>query len=325
MDTIYLLDSFVTTHPGAAYRLFPFGTLVKNGKRREITPEYAATFKLPHFKPPVKLGSHRDETPAGGHIIALEVRSDGLYAVPELNENGAKALADGAYRYHSPEVVWDDGGIEDPMTGEIIPGPLIIGDALLHTPHLGESAALYEIQTIEEKNMSEETYPVPKGIWDKFTAWLDRLAEPPKEPELPAVDLEQMTALQAERDEYKARLEAFQAEQGRKARVEKFEGELKQTKADASLAGLLADLTDEQAETILRQLRALSAQAEASDITTPLGSDAPAPDDPVAAFDSAIQRIRDEKKVDYVTALNEVIRKAPELYQAYNAATKKEK
>src|SRR5512139_4007279 len=160
MDTTYLIDNYVTTNQGPAYRLFPFGVIYKNGKRREITPEYAAQFKLPHFRPAVKLGSHEDTTPAGGFIVALEVRDDGLYAVPEWNEKGETAMQDGAYRYHSPEVLWDDGAIENPADGSLITGPLILGDALLHMPHLGEATALYSIEPItEEQKMENVTVP----------------------------------------------------------------------------------------------------------------------------------------------------------------------
>ena len=142
----YLIDVFATVKPGVAYRLFPFGVIVKNGVKREITPEYARRFRLPHFKPPIKLGSHADTTPAGGFIVGLEVRDDGLYAIPEHTEQGAAVLADGSYRYHSPEVIWEGGGLENPADGEEIAGPLIVGDALLHTPHLGEAAALYNVE-----------------------------------------------------------------------------------------------------------------------------------------------------------------------------------
>jgi len=157
----YVITDFVTVAAGEPFRLLPFGQIVKNGRKREVTRELAARFRLPHFRPPIKLGSHKDETPAGGHIVALEVRDDGLYAVPEYNDEGAAALARGAYRYHSPEIVWE-GGLEDPQTGDVQDGPLIIGDALLHTPHLGEAAALYTADITQgEQKMNEGTVTVP--------------------------------------------------------------------------------------------------------------------------------------------------------------------
>jgi hypothetical protein len=144
MDLL-ILDRFTATQPGEPYRLLPFGVIYKGGKRREVTKQLAATFKLPHFKPAIKIGSHEETTPAGGFIVGLEVRKDGLYAVPEFTDKGLKVLADGSYRYHSPEILWE-GGFEDPTTGKLLEGPLIIGDALLHMPHMGEAAALYQVQ-----------------------------------------------------------------------------------------------------------------------------------------------------------------------------------
>ena len=117
METTYVLDNYVTTTAGNPFRIFPFGVIYKNGVKREITPDFAKQIKLPHFKPPIKLASHDDSAPAGGFIVGLEVREDGLYAVPEWNEAGLKAIQDGAYRYNSPEIIWGDGAIENPVTG----------------------------------------------------------------------------------------------------------------------------------------------------------------------------------------------------------------
>jgi len=44
------IEEFVNVKAGEAYRLFPFGKIVKGGKVREITPEFARTIQLPHFK-----------------------------------------------------------------------------------------------------------------------------------------------------------------------------------------------------------------------------------------------------------------------------------
>lgn len=320
MDSIYLIDDFVATRPGDPYRLFPFGRIVKNGKVREITPELAARFRLPHFKPPIKLGSHEEPTPAGGHFVKLEVRNDGLYGYPEWNDKGVQAMNDGAYRYHSPEVIWEDGAMENPETGEYIEGPLIVGDALLHMPHLGEAARLYGVEPIAkgDNTMTVETVNVPKNIWDKFTAWLDRMSEPPAEPETPEelqVKPDEFDAVVKERDDFRARLEAIEAEKERAARVEKFESELKDTKADPELAALLADLTDEQAERITREIKALSAQA--AELDGEQGSEGEAITEPAAAFDAAIRAVMEEKKVLYHQAFEIVKAEQPELFNAY--------
>jgi hypothetical protein len=143
--SMFVIDDFVATQAGEPYRLLKFGIIKKGGRIHVFTPEVASQFKLPPFKPAIKLGSHEETTPSGGSIVKLEVRSDGLYAYPEFTAKGHQAIAEGNFRYHSPEIVWEDGAMETNDRGWIS-GPLVIGDALLHTPHLGEAAALYSAE-----------------------------------------------------------------------------------------------------------------------------------------------------------------------------------
>ncbi len=328
-NTIYLYDEFVSVTAGNPFRLFPFGTVYKGGKKHEITPEYAGRMKLPHFKPPIKLSSHEDNAPAGGFIVGLEVREDGLYALPEWNEAGQRAMQDGAYRYQSPEIIWE-GGFEDPKTGNLIEGPLIVGAALLHMPHLGDDVALYHVEPIEKGDnpMTVEKIEIPKGLYEKFSAWLDGLTNKPPE-QLPAEPVkveesDEFKAVAQERDSFKAELDALKAEQAKREAVSKFEGELKDAKADPELAEILAGLTPEQAEPIMRQIKALAAQTEVQveGEVGDGGSAAPAGDNPAAEFDAEIKRIQAEEKVDYGAALLKVAQTKPELYDAYVKARK---
>lgn len=312
----YLLTELVAVQPGQPYRLLPLGKMVKNGKTRELTADLLAKFRLPHFKPPVKLGSHAETTPAGGHITGLEVRADGLYAIPELNEQGAQAIENGSYRYHSPEVIWEDGGMEDPQTGETIAGPMIVGDALLHTPHLGEAAALYQVEPMEVK-MSEQFVQVPTSFWDKFMAKLfpDKPEPEPKPPE-PDNKPDLMEAVVKERDELKAEVEKIKAEEGRKVRLDKFTAELKETKV-AEGAEFLVAMTDEQSAWVIQQFKALSEQIKTGDLLGEQGSGGEGPSEsPVNALDAAIKARQAEKKIDYMTALNELRDEKPELFTA---------
>ena len=308
----YIIDNYVSTKPGQAYRLLPFGKIVKNGKVREITPEYAATFKLPHFKPPVKLGSHNDETPAGGHIVGLEVRVDGLYAIPEWNEKGDASMNDGAYRYHSPEVLWDEGGIENPENGTVIRGPLILGDALLHTPHLGEKTAFYSFEKIGDTTM-EENITMPKSLWDKFVAPLFERAPEVKEVEKLPEDYE---AAKRERDEYKTKIMEIEQTKERTARVEKFTVALKETKVNFELSELLADLPEEKADAILKEFKALSAQIDESKLTGEKGADTAIETDPKAAFNAAVLAVANEKKINYNAAFEEVKATQADLFKS---------
>lgn len=321
MGDYLLVDNFVGVRAGDSIRLLPYGAIYKNGKRRVITPEVARSFKLPNWKPPIKLGSHDDAAPAGGFIVGLEARDDGLYALTEFTDKGAKAIEEGDYRYHSPEILWEGGGLENAQTGEIEPGPYIVGDALLHTPHLGEAAALYHYE--EVSNM--ETVEVPKSMWEKFTAWVDRaLATPQPDPEpepAPAApadpEPDKFAALAQERDDLAAKLAAIQAEAERKAKIDAFGAKLAETKAAQDGAELLAGMTAEQSEWVLTQFAALSAQIDAS-LTGEVGSGAQgdASDNPKETIHRRTLALMAEKQIDYNAALDVVRAEAPDLFAA---------
>lgn len=306
MQNSTLIQDFVTVKPGEPFRLFPFGTIYKSGKRRDITPEYARTISLPHFRAPIKLGSHEDVTPAGGFITSLEVRSDGIYAVPEWNEKGLQAIENGSFRYNSPEILWS-GGLENPSDGSAINAPLILGTALLHTPHLGEATALYEVEIIKENNM-EENVTFPKSFFDKFIApWLARDPEVKEVEVVKTIEPEDYAATKLERDELKAKIETQEAASLKAGRVEKFTAELKETKANVDIAELLADLPGDKAEQVMSQFKALSAQIDESNLLGEKGKEGGETEgDPKAAFNAIVLSIMAEKKIDNYNAAFEV-------------------
>lgn len=325
METTYLLDNYTTVKAGEPYRLFPFGKIVKNGKTREITPQSAAEFKLPHFKPAIKLGSHDDTTPAGGHMQKLFVRNegnpatDGLWVLPEWNDKGGQALADGAFRYHSPEVIWEDGALENPTDGSLINGPLILGDALLHAPHLGEATALYQVEKITGVSNMEENITLPKSFYDQFVAPLFKKPEV----EVKTVVPEDYEATKLERDNFKAQIEKQEADKLRQGRVEKFSAELTETKASPELAELLADLPEDKAGAIMKQFRSLSEQINTTAILGEQGSEGQAIEDPKAAFNAIVLKYSAEKKIDYNSAFEIVKTENGDLFA--QAFAKKEK
>lgn len=308
----YILDKFVSTKPGEPYRLLPFGKITRGGVMHEITPEYAAQFKLPPFKAPIKLGSHEDETPAGGHLIRLEVREDGLYGYPEFTEKGTRAFNDGDYRYHSPEVIWDGGALE--TSDGVIDGPLIIGDALLHHPYLGESTAFY---SVKENDMTQEYVQVPKSFWENLlNAFKPKQEEPPvTEPPAPDLKPEEFKAAVKERDDYKAQLDALKAEQAAKALradlaaqlqdKEKFGSMYVELKTAEEAATMMSGMTPEQREWCMRNFSALIAQVNESKLFGEHGSETAPPigADPKAEFNAQVEAIRREKSIDYNAAL----------------------
>ncbi len=336
-NTTYLVDEFVNTRLGEPFRLFPFGNLVKGGTKRTITPEMAAQFSLPHFKPPIKLGSHNDPTPAGGHIVELRVLDDGLYAVPEWNEQGEKAVKDGAYRYHSPEVIWADGALENPDDGSMIDGPLIVGDALLHMPHLGEAASLYEVKPLkkESNKMIVETVEVPKkwydGLADVFKTQPKQTKDPDPEP-VDVFETEEYKVAKQERDELEAKINTMEAD----AEKEKLHAEIVADLQDKDKFGtmyieldaaqeaseMLASLNEEQREWVTRNFKAFIAQIDESNLTGEEGSSTEADDNPAQAFNSAIKAIQAEQELGYAQALVIATETKPELFGAYQKAQK---
>jgi len=311
------IDNYVNVKPGDPYRLFPFGKLFKGGKEINITPEYARQFGLPHFKPPIKRGSHDDAAPAAGHIVGLEVRDDGLYAIPEYNEQGGEALKQGDYRYHSPEVIWDNGWLEHPQTGAKIKGPLIVGDALLHTPHLGENAALYSID-IKEKIMSENTVTVPEGFWDEVKGFFASI----KKEEEPRDDF---AAIQAERDKYAAELEQMKAEHAKAeafAAVKKefstdeFGAAYQQMGEDEETVEMLSGMNGKQRDWIMTKLRSLSAQIKESALIDEQGREDGDPATPVEQYTALVAKYEKEG-LNKVQAHDKIVAEHPDVIAAH--------
>lgn len=353
-DSVYVIDNYVSTRPGEPYRLLPFGMVKRagGGPAKMITPEFASRFRLPHFDPPIKLGSHDDTTPAGGHMKSLFVRNegnpetDGLWVMPEMNDKGAKAAEGGDYKYHSPEIIWEDGAIEDATKGEWIQGPLIVGDALLHVPALGKAAALYTASTLpvekEDNDMSIENVSVPKSLLDnllsKFIPAPGGEPQKPTEPDNYAAQVEtlkaQAAANQQRADELSAQLAAIETENAHKATVstlaaelqnkEKFGATYVELSVATAAAEVLAGMTDEQRTWVMRNFAAMTAQINETLIATEHGSGADG--DPNAgapeAFNAVVTALAAERKIDYVTAFEAVRVEKPELFAQYVAAQK---
>lgn len=329
-NTTFLIDEFAVLETIRdnllKIRLFPFGRLVKNGKERFITPELAARFRLPHFKPPLKLGSHANDQPAGGRIVSLEVGDDGLYGIVEATEKGQRVIADRDYNYHSPEVIWEDGFLEHPETGEEIRGPLIVGDALLHNPHLGESAALFSIEPIISDGgdpMTDYTEMIPVSALDKLAAFFKRTeSQPePEQPEpQPADQVDYATELQArdaEVERLSSEIQAMKAEQEHGQRVSHFAAEL--PKEGEDVHQLLAKMNGETAEMLTARFKALYAQIEHQPDQDVGGAGSPEEtgEDPVRVLNSAVEKYAAEHNVDYNKAFKAVALERPDLIQAY--------
>jgi hypothetical protein len=331
-DTTYLLDNFAILERLSdtllKIRLFPFGRVIKDGVERIITPELAARFKLPHFRPPLKIGGHAVDAVGGGLIVGLEVGEDGLYGLVNVNDRGNQAIEEKQYGFHSPEVIWDDGFLEHPDTGEPIHGPLIVGDALVHTPHLGEAAALFSVEPILDGGtdaMADNTVPVPIPFWEKLMARFDRPEDDPEPAPQPQVQQEDYAAeyqeAQGKIETLTAELHTLRAEQEREARVAHFATELPDE--GEGLHALLAGLDEGDSEAIATRFKALYAQIEQQP-DADVGN-AGNPDeglDPSMALDAVVQAYAAEHGVNYPTALAAVAKEQPELVTQYQGGNK---
>lgn len=267
--------------------------------------------------------------------------TDGLWVTPEMTEKGQKAQADGDYKYHSPEIIWEDGGIEDATAGKFIMGPLIVGDALLHVPALGEATAMYTSQTLGETMTTETNVTVPQSLLDRLLALLpgsapspapvtpasppptDEVTDALKAKVLAGVGFE---ALKQERDAFAAKLQAVEAKEAHTALVSQITGELQ--KADkfgatyvelataTQAAEMLAGMNDEQRNWVMRNFAAFTAQIDASKIRGELGTRAEG-DESKASVDAVVRAKMAEVKVDYAAAFELVKAEKPDLFKAY--------
>ena len=157
---------------------------------------------------------------------------------------------------------------------------------------------------------------IPQSMWDKFIAPLfDR--KPETVEVVKTVEPEDYAAIKQENEQYKAQLEAEKLAGERKARVEKFTAELTETKADPTLAELLADVPAETAEAVMKQFKALSEQINESALTGEQGTEgAGNAEDPKAAFNAAVLALAASKSIQYTAAFEEVKHTQPDLFKA---------
>src|SRR3990167_3916886 len=319
----YLVENLVSTKTGDPYLWLPYATFTKGDVQHMVTPELAAKFKMPHFKPPIKLGNHDETTPAGGHIVRHELRADGIWVYPELVPNGEKAVADGAYRYHSPEIIWEDGYMQDPTSGELIPGPFIMGDALLHTPHLGELTSFYSIE--RTKNMPDNITEIPTPMFDAFQAWLKKTISPESE----SPEVTQLKAQASTAEKYKAELDTMKAQAEKQTllsalvielqKPDEYKTEFSDAKVAMTAAEHFSAMPEPTRDWTKQQLRALIAQVDETELLKKFGKGERNAGGGTATekFHVEVMRVATEKKVPYQDAVALAAKEKPDLYQAY--------
>lgn len=146
MSEMLWVDPFAYT-VGKPFRIFPIGTFKRGERIIDLTAERLAQMKAnyeaqrPRWKIPIYAG-HPDtnlDPPKLGNVSKLELQSDGLYATPELTDEGVQLISDGKYQYVSPGVIWsaykDEQGNEfDNVLDHI---------ALTNRPFFGNQTAIF--------------------------------------------------------------------------------------------------------------------------------------------------------------------------------------
>lgn len=252
----------------------------------------------------------------------MEAGADGLYGLVSLTEKGKKVIADKDYRYHSPEVIWEGGALENPATGELINGPLLVGVALLHNPHLGNDAALYHVeeQKIVEDKMenTEKTFPITFQQLKELFWRKDEVIDEVKVE--PSPDINEFAAKIKEREEQiellQTQIAEFEYANVRKGRVAHFAQEL--VNEGDEIHNLLADLDEEVAEKLTSRFKALYAQAKQEvDVAAGVPGNTEQNVTPAEALNATVLKFASENKVSYPAALNAILAERPDLAKQY--------
>jgi len=173
--------------------------------------------------------------------------------------------------------------------------------------------------------MTENTIEVPKTWFDKVIEFFSVKPVEKPEPEIepqpeqePKIEVEKFEAIQAERDEYRAQLDALKAEAEKNTRLDQFSAKLQEAKVDVEGgAEMLSSMTDEQAEWVMERFRALSAQVNESALFEEKGTTGEGlPENPADKMTYLIKQRAEEKGIDWHAAYMEVSRENPELFGA---------
>ena len=162
-----------------------------------------------------------------------------------------------------------------------------------------------------------ENVSIPKSLFEQLMSWLTpKQTEPTPEPTPEPVkveETEQFKAAVKEREDYKAKLEAIEADNAKRAKVAELTAQLQKKEdygvvfAEAAAdeaAGVLVGMTPEQQEWVTKNFRALIAQIDESKLTKEIGDEQAkvTDEDPKARYNALVLQLAAEKKIGYVEA-----------------------
>ena len=306
--------------PGGWLRLLPVGTFARFGRTVRVTPamvrEMAAHFgRVPETGVPVTV-AHNDAAGKVGDVVEVDARPDGLWGRIRWSATGARLLAEGAFRYLSPEVIW--GPVD--YDGRVVRN-VLAGVSLVNQPFFGRRVSLFCLRGARagatgggnqyREGFMQEMMQTRQGVVDRFLARLaGRLLA-----RLVMWLLPGAAEAQTRLDE----LEAAEAEHALAARFGALQGDgLGRDGVDrlVQVARFDAALADELAG----QFRALLAQNAQAALFEEIGASGAEAVGPVERFNAAVKESMHACGLDYAAAGQKVAAEQPELYRAYQSA-----
>ena len=142
--------------PHRWFRIMPVGTFERFGRQVQVTRDDIGDIVrnwlrgIPDSVLPVNR-AHENAEGRVGHIASLDARADGLYARINWLPKGLDLLQAGAFRYVSPEVIWEETDFDGKRVKNVL-----MGLALENSPFFGEKVAIYSLEEPEDELQGQE-------------------------------------------------------------------------------------------------------------------------------------------------------------------------
>lgn len=174
---------------GKPFRIFPIKKAKRGDREIDVTRERLAQMKenyesdRPRWKIPIYAGHPTDtnpDPPKLGNAASLELRDDGLYAVPEYTDEGKRSVSGGEYQYSSPGVLWSINGsfYTDDQGNEF--DNVIDHIALTNRPYWGKDTMVFssDPEVLEKNAEAGEIMERLTILEDRFQKLDEKVSEP---------------------------------------------------------------------------------------------------------------------------------------------------
>jgi hypothetical protein len=320
--------------PDGWFRVLPVGVFARFGRQVNVTPavvrEMAAHFgRVPETGVPVTR-EHDDAAGRIGDVAALEARPDGLWARIQWTLEGVRLLAEGAFRYLSPEVVWGPTDYDGRVVHNVLTGL-----SLVNRPFFGRPVSLFWLRPQKQSGRFDQGQKKEDTYMDDTlqNAARSQATQKPKPPlaqpspgllgRLAAWLVARLTAwLWPQTGEALARLKELDVLEAQRALMQQIEA-LESTGLGPGWRDRLAKVAAAEpaiADDIAAQFRALLTQRAQAALFNEIGSSGHQAAGPVERFNAAVKANMHAYGLDYASAGKKVAAEQPDLYGEYQGA-----